>query len=125
MDIKITDTIFLECEDMSIDDALLRLIEVIKSGPEFTRLRQAKAIISKNPELKRELEEFNYNQRQLYYGKLPAKEADVRMKQQNTKYESLSKIPDVKNYLNALNALNQVMDKINENISESLEKSLQ
>jgi cell fate (sporulation/competence/biofilm development) regulator YlbF (YheA/YmcA/DUF963 family) len=110
---------------MSIDDGLSGLVEVIKSSPEFSRLKQAKAVISKYPDLKRELEEFNLSQKQLFSGKVSAKDAESRVKQLNIKLENLSKIPEVKNYLNALNALNQMMVKMNSSINESLEKSLQ
>lgn len=110
---------------MSIDDVLSRLVEVIKTSKEFSRLKQAKAIISQNPQLEKELEEFNLSQKQLFSGKLSTKDAELRVNQLNTKLENLSKIPEVKNYLNALNALNQMMVKINNNINECLEKSMQ
>jgi len=110
---------------MGMDDILLRLVEVIKSSPEFSRLKQANAVISKNPDLKRELGEFNSSQKQLFSGKLPAKEAESRIKQLDIKLENLSKIPEVKNYLNALNSLNRMMENINNNLNEYLQKSLQ
>jgi cell fate (sporulation/competence/biofilm development) regulator YlbF (YheA/YmcA/DUF963 family) len=110
---------------MGIDDVMIRLVEAIKTSPEFSRLKQAKSVISKNPNLKREIEEFTLSQKQLFSGKLPVKEAESRIKQLDTKLESLSKIPEVRNYLEALNALNQMMAKINYSINEFLEKSLQ
>lgn len=110
---------------MSIDDILPRLVEAIKSSPEFSRFKQAKAVISKNPDLKGELEEFNLSQKQLFTGKLSTNEAESRIKQLDIKFKNLSKIPEVKNYLNALSALNHMMVKINSDINKCLEKSLQ
>lgn len=106
------------------NDVLSRLVEEIKSSPEFLRLKQAKAVISKNPTIKKELEEYSQSQRQLFSGKLPTKDAEGRAKQLDTKFENLSKIPEVKNYLNAIGALNQIMLKINFDINERLEKEL-
>jgi len=104
---------------MEMDDILFRLVEAIKSSQEFTRLKQAKVVISNNPVLKKELEEFSLNQNQFSQKKDEAREAQLRYK-----YESLSKIPEVRNYLNALNSLNQLMGKIYTNLIVSLEKNL-
>lgn len=109
---------------MNIDSVLGELIDIIKTSPEFSRLKQAKAVLSKNPNLERKLEEFNLSQKQLFSGKLPTKDVEIIAQQLNTKFESLSKILEVRNYLDALNALNQIMIKINNSINVNLEKSL-
>jgi cell fate (sporulation/competence/biofilm development) regulator YlbF (YheA/YmcA/DUF963 family) len=118
-------SIVFEVADMSIDDVLAKLVEVIKSSQEFSRFKQAKAVISKYPDLKRELEELTLSQKQLYSGKLSEKETEAKINQLNKKLENLSKIPEIKNYFNASNALNQMITKFNSNLSECLEKSLQ
>ncbi|HEX2945267.1 MAG TPA: YlbF family regulator [Clostridia bacterium] len=114
----------LRCKNMSINDILPKLVEAIKSSPEFTGLKQAKSTISKMPDLKRELEEFNLGQKQLYSGKLTNKEAESRAVQLNTKFKDLSRIPEVNKYMNAAKNFDQLMIRIYNDINETLEKSL-
>lgn len=104
---------------MEMDDILIRLTEVIKQSQEFTKYKQAKAVISNNPVFKKELEELSKLQGQLSSSRNDAIEAQFRYK-----YDSLYKIPEVRNYLSALNSLNQLMEKVYTNIRINLEKSL-
>jgi cell fate (sporulation/competence/biofilm development) regulator YlbF (YheA/YmcA/DUF963 family) len=109
---------------MSINDVLPKLIEAIKSSPEFSGVKQAKAAISKMPGLKKQLEEFDLSQKQLYSGKLSNKEAESRVIQLNAKFTDLSRIPEVSNYVNAVKNLDHLMKRIYNDINETLEKSL-
>jgi len=109
---------------MSINDVLPKLVEAIKSSPEFTGLKQAKAAISKMPDLKREIDELDLGQKQLYSGKLSNKEAESRVVQLNAKFKDLSRIPEVSKYMNAAKNLDQLMIRIYNDINETLEKSL-
>jgi Protein of unknown function (DUF964). len=104
---------------MEMDDILIRLTEIIKSSQEFTKYKQAKAVISNNPVLKKELEELSKIQGQLSSYRNDNTEAQFRYK-----YDSLNKIPEVRNYFSALNSLNQLMEKVYANIRINLEKSL-
>lgn len=110
---------------MEIDDIVFRLVEVIKISPEFQRIRQAKAIIMKNPSLARELEEINISQKQLLNERISKADLMARSEHLNSKLDNLSKIPEVRNYIDALNSLNQLMGRINYKINDYLEKSLQ
>lgn len=109
---------------MSINDILPKLVEAIKSSPEFSGLKQAKAAVSKMPDLKREIDEFNLGQKQLYSAKLPNREFESRVMQLNAKFKDLSRIPEASKYMNAAKNMDQLMIRIYNNIYETLEKSL-
>lgn len=79
----------------------------------------------RNPVLARELEEINMSQKQLVNERISKADFMARTEHLNSKLENLSKIPEVRNYMDALNSLNQLMGKINYKINESLERSLQ
>lgn len=109
---------------MGLNDHILGVAEAIKTSSEFSRLKQAKTIISKIPSLKKELEEFNAGQKLLLAGRLSTKDAESNLKQLNAKFDSLSKVPEVDNYIKALNDFNQMMSRIYNKISEYLERDL-
>jgi cell fate (sporulation/competence/biofilm development) regulator YlbF (YheA/YmcA/DUF963 family) len=110
---------------MNINEGSIGLVEAIKATTEYLRLKQLKAVISKNPNLRKEIEEFNLSQKQLYSAKgMPSKESEARIQQLKTKFDNLSKIPEVDNYLRASNDFNQLVSKIYKNIDENLEKGL-
>jgi cell fate (sporulation/competence/biofilm development) regulator YmcA (YheA/YmcA/DUF963 family) len=79
----------------------------------------------RNPGLARELEEINKSQKQLFNERISKADFMARSEQLNSKLENLSKIPEVRNYMDALNSLNQLMGRIDYKMNESLEKSLQ
>ena len=76
------------------------------------------------PDIKRELEEFNLSQKQLYSGRLSNKEAESRVTQLNAKLKDLSRIPEVNKYMNAAKNFDQLMIRIYNDINETLERSL-
>lgn len=110
---------------MGKESALGSFIEELKSGSEFKRLKSAKDAISKNPGLKKDFEEFCTEQNRIFSSRAGLKETGEKLKQLNSKFESLSKIPEIKNYLEALSAFNKIMEKNNSMIGESIEKGLQ
>ncbi len=109
---------------MGLSEQILGLAEIVKVSSEFSRLKQSRSIISKNPALTNEIEELFSSQRQLLAGSLSAKESELSLKQLNTQYEKLSKVPEVGNYIKALNDFNQMMSKIFNKMNEYLEKEL-
>lgn len=110
---------------MGINDSIRGLCEGVQASPEFSKLKQAKALIAKNPGLKREMEEFNAVQKQLYTKKMSTADAEAKVKQLNAKYEGLSKIPEVQVYLKTLEEFDRMMSRIYSAIGDSLEKNLQ
>ncbi len=116
--------LILEGETMNIDNAHSMLVDVIKSSPEFLKLKQTIAIINKNPALKKELQELDLNQKKLITNKLSQKEAEEIMNQIDKKLSGMSKASEFDNYFNAVNSMNIMMDKINGNISRSIQESL-
>ncbi len=109
---------------MGVNDSLYGLLRAIKASSEFTGLKQAKAVVSKNPGLKKDLDEFISGQKLLYEGKLSSRDADARAKQLSSKYGQLSKIPEIAAYLKAAEDFNRFMAKIYKDMGESLQKDL-
>ncbi|MGE5473288.1 MAG: YlbF family regulator [Ignavibacteriales bacterium] len=109
---------------MNVNEGLVELAEAIKATAEYSKLKQARSIISKNPNLIKEIEELSLSQKQLYSKEMSAKEVEVRMQQLKNKFGILSKNPDMGNYLKASNDFNILISKIYKNIDEHLEKGL-
>ena len=109
---------------MGIQESMRGLCESVQVSPEFSKLKQAKAVIARNPALKKEMDEFNAVQKRLYSGNIPASEAEATAKRLDAKYESLSKMAEVQSYLQALEDFNRLMAKIYSGIGEALEKNL-
>ena len=107
---------------MGLDDNISRLVETIRASSEFSKLKQAKLMLSKNPGLKKDLEEFNAGHKQLLSGRPVTKETESKIKQLNSKFESLSKVPEVEYYLKALNDFNKMLSNVYSRINEYLEK---
>lgn len=110
---------------MGISESIRGICDGVQASPEYSKLKQAKALISKNPGLKRAMDEFNAVQKQLYSGKMSTADVEARVKQLNDKFESLSKIPEVQNYMKALEDFDRTMSKIYGTIGEYLQKALQ
>ncbi|HEY9062266.1 MAG TPA: YlbF family regulator [Pseudobacteroides sp.] len=109
---------------MGLNNHIWGLVEAIKASSEFSKLKQANDIISKNPVLKKELEDLNARQEQLLTSRLSAKEAESNLKQLNSKIESLSNLPEVDSYFKAAHAFERMMYNIYKEISGYLEKEL-
>lgn len=107
---------------MSINDIVSNLAEAIKATPEFAKLKQANSILQSNAKLKKELDDFNQKQKILYSSKISANEAESRVRELNSAYDSLSKIPEFSRYLSASKEFNEKMNKIYNILGDLLDK---
>lgn len=109
---------------MGLNDQIWELVEVIKASAEFSKLKQTSDIVSRNPALKRELDDLNNRQEQILAGRLSTKEAESSLNQLNTKIESLSKLPEVDSYFKAGYVFDCMMSDVYKRIGDYLEKEL-
>ena len=108
---------------MGVNDSISSLVAAIKSTTEFKKLKQSFEAISSNPSLKKSMEDFSLEQKKVYTGNLTETEAKTRLKQLESKYDSVLKSPDITNYFKALGDFNKSMSNIIESIHESIDKS--
>jgi cell fate (sporulation/competence/biofilm development) regulator YlbF (YheA/YmcA/DUF963 family) len=109
---------------MQFLDKVDALVNAIKGTPQFASLKKAKTTIDNNSYLRSKFTEFNKRQIDLLNGKLPPKEAELRVKELNEKYKELSKIPEIDIYLRASKQFNDIMTDIYKIINDSLHKEI-
>ncbi len=106
---------------MGLNERIHDLSEALKATAEYSRLRQAKMVLEKNPALKKELEDFNKKQSELLSGKLSSVQAESRVKELNSRFEAMSKISEVDAYLKALKSFDSVLSKVYKSLGDSLD----
>jgi len=105
------------------DEIIEQFISAIKSSREFSELKQAKGVIDRTPGIKAQVDEFNRKQLEVFGTKDP-KEAEAKASELNKKFSMLSRIPEVERFLKASKKFNELMLKINQRISESIQSEL-
>lgn len=109
---------------MNLNQKAKELTDSIKGTREFMELKQAKANIDKNKDLKIQVEEFVKKQTELFTSNKPGKEAESKAAELNKKFETLSKIPEVDKFLKAGKVFNDMMVRTYKSVSDSLESEL-
>lgn len=109
---------------MSINKSIYRLIEEVKVTPEFQKLKNTNSVISNNPLLKKDLEEFNQKQKKLHSSKLEQSQREALIKDLNTMFNRLSKIPEIDKYIKSLTDFNNMMSRVFKNLNDFLENEL-
>jgi cell fate (sporulation/competence/biofilm development) regulator YlbF (YheA/YmcA/DUF963 family) len=109
---------------MNVNESSIALAEAIKTTAEYSKLKQARSVIWGKPNLKKEIEEYNLSQKQLYNNRAPSKEIESKVQQLKTKYDNLLKNPEVDSYIKALNGFNELISKVYKNINQHLDNGL-
>ncbi|MFZ5987249.1 MAG: YlbF family regulator [Bacillota bacterium] len=109
----------------ALDEKTRKFIEQIKSTGEFRRLKQSRDALARDPELKNKIIRFNQVQADLYsLPEIPQRDKERKLTELNSQFESLSKVPEVAEYLEHYKRFNEFMMEINKTITVSLEEDL-
>ncbi len=109
---------------MDISEKAKEFAEAIKSTPEFSELRRARAVALKNGDLKAELDELSKRQMDLYTSKMQRKDKESVLSEIDEKFTRLSRMPDADSFFKALKKFNELTARVFKSINEYLEKGL-
>lgn len=90
----------------------------------FTTLKQARARIDENPQVKALITQFQKKQNALYSQKITQAQAQQAMDELNDEYERLCRTPLVNEYFQAIDQFNITMNQVIQDINASLEQKL-
>lgn len=109
---------------MGLKNKAAELADALKASVEFAELKQAKAAIDRNRNLKNEVEDLKRKQTVVYSGRISAKEAESRIADINKIFGRLSEIPEFKRYMDTTVKFNEVLNETFRLINESIETGL-
>lgn len=109
---------------MGLYDAARDFINNMKSTREYTELLDSKTNIERNLSLKNEVIEFNKRLGEIYSSNKSADVIELRIKELNKQFGSLSRLPEVDRFLKASKAFNDMMFKIYKTMNDSIEADL-
>lgn len=108
---------------MSLIQKSNEFLQAVKQTKEFLQLKEAKAKIDANKELKSKFNEFTKKQMQLYKAK-SKEEAESIIAELNKNYKNLSAIPEMDRFIKASKQFNEMMAKVYKKINDAIESEL-
>lgn len=109
---------------MGFNDAARDFINSMKSTREYIELLQTKTNIERNLSIKNEVIEFNKRLGEIYSSNKSADIKELRLKELNKQFGSLSQLPEVDRFLKASKAFNDMMVKVYKTMNDSIEADL-
>ena len=99
-------------------------VNTIKSTREYTELLQSKVNIERNSTLKNNVIEFNKRLGEVYLSNKSPSVIELKIKELNKQFGSLSQLPEVDRFLKSSKAFNDVMLKVYKMMNDSIEADL-
>ncbi len=109
---------------MELSYALKEIIAYLANTREFNELRNSKLEVSKNPNIKQSINQFQKKQEALYSQKLSQSQVNSLMNELNKDYEQLSSIPQINRYFKAVEDFNNLMGQVIKELNTSIERKL-
>lgn len=109
---------------MGLYDAARDFINNMKSTREYAELLDSKTNIERNLSLKNEVIEFNKRLGEIYSSNKSADVIELRIKELNKQFGSLSRLPEVDRFLKASKVFNDMMFKVYKTMNDSIEADL-
>lgn len=98
--------------------------QILTGTREFANMKQAKNIIDNNKELFARVEEFKRKEKELHSVKSPGRESGNKAVELERMFDSLSKIPQVDNFLRAEKEFNKLLIGVFKVLNDSIELGL-
>jgi len=109
---------------MGLNETVRDFINSIKYTREYTELLQSKVNIERNSSLKNEVIEFNKRLGEIYSSNKSAGVIELKIKELNRQFGSLSQLPEVDRFLKASKAFNDMMVTVYKTMNDSIEADL-
>lgn len=109
---------------MELFNSARNFVNAIKSTREFNELILTKNVIERNSTLKSKVYEFNKKRGEIYSSNKSTNVIEAKMTELNREFGSLSKIPEVDNFLKASKVFNEMMFKVYKSMNDSIENDL-
>ncbi len=109
---------------MSLNDKAREFAEEVKKTREFIELRQARAKIDKDREMKARVDGFIKKQAEVFAKGGWSRETEARVAELNREFDSLLKVPDVDRFVKAGKRFNDMMLQVNKSVAAMIESGL-
>ena len=110
---------------MNLHKACQDLSNTIQGTYEFKRLKEAKLALNKKPKLKKSIEDIQSRQMQILNMNISSKEKETQLNELSKQTNDLSKIPEVAQLLKAGEQFDKMMNKVYENIGNTIRQELE
>lgn len=105
---------------MDIESALNQLVVALRNSPEYRKLASAKSVVNSNAKLKSLIDDLETKQSRLYRGNLSESEAGSLYAEINSDIQRLSGISEAKDYFDAHESFDALMNKVMSGMAQSL-----
>jgi len=107
---------------MNLNDKVKDFTDAIKKTREYIELKQAQALINKNPGLKKKVEEIKKKQQEILMQYKPGQnKLESKILELNEEIKNISVVPEVNRYFAARINFNNMISKMYTIINEAIE----